>query len=970
MKNLYTISILVAMAIMGSSFETQAQCGSCTPDVASLSPASNYPDGALSPDPAPPITQGSAYSEVITYVMPATYDAGPPVGTVDVTQVIVSDIDGLPPGIAWECNVANCTYFPQNDQYGCITFCGTTFGSPGVYPITVTVIGTALGVSQPTTLTTAVEVVPATGGNTGFTFSPTSGCDSVTASFEALIDGSPNPTTYDWVFANGNQETGNIPADQTFTTTGVNEVTLVTTIWDYVLESVSATAISDQWCGDIEEIADPFTGACTGAPDMVADLTTGAGQNIWSGGEVTNNLTATWSNINLVLDPADGPFGLQFQDVDAVSQWDDLGGPAFNVVDSGTFTSIGTHVNVTYTIGLVAQNTITNIDTVMVNASPADAVVTNNGADAFCEGDSTQLTATAAAGVDYQWFADGVAIAGATNSDLWVSAAGNYSVDIVDPASSCGASSNSYAISVEAYPPIPVITYNAGGGYLEVSGAGGYSIQWFLDGIVLPGETNPTFSGVTVSGPYTVELSSPLGCSNTSFPYSLCIPGNIAPLADDTVCCGETLNLVAEGFALNATSEVIWGITAQADGPITTQAEADAANALNNVFVGTTSTTFDWTRICPTLNDSLEEASYYFTPFAAQQTNVAPFTWDTLQGCSPDGLMCPTLVGVDSTWEIFPMIFTFPDGSQLNVNDELAFGLPLSQPLLDLAGGLPCLNLTDLFAGDPNGVWSLSITNTGPVGIDLGVPDFIVINSADSCNLITQDEVYTIPGLGVTALPGETVQVQFNVPPLPGGFPTVDANCAAFGTPQLLHFTDCYPWLTNTLESLCTSSDNTVTIGVPSGYIDVTASGGTPPYSYVWSDGPTTEDRFNLQPGTYTVTITDANGFVITCEATVGGPWASGVGVEELEAFGFSMDQNIPNPANNTTVIPFASKDAGSYLFSITNVDGRTVASEQVNALSGPNRIEVSTVDLAAGVYYYSLSNGEHAFSKRMMVIK
>ena len=480
------------------------------------------------------------------------------------------------------------------------------------------------------------------------------------------------------MFANGNQATGAEPADQTFTTPGVNEVTLVTTIWDYVLESVSATAISNQWCGDIEEPEVPFTGACTGDPDMVADLTTGVGQTIWSGGEVSDNMTATWSNIGLVLDPNDGPFGLQFQDVDVISQWDDLGGPSFNVTAPGTFTTIGTHVNVTYTIGLVPQNTITNVDTVMVNPSPSGTQVTNSGPSEFCEGDSTQLMAASAPGLDYQWFADGLAIPGATNDNIWVSASGNYSVSVIDPISSCGETSNSLSVTVEALPPIPVITYNSVGGYLEITGAGNNSIQWFLYVIALPNETNPTFSGVTVSGPYTVELTSSLGCSTISFPYSLCIPGNIAALPEDTVCCGETLNLVAEGFALNSTSEVIWGITAEADGPITTQAEADAANAQNNVFVGTTSTTFDWTRICPTLNDSLEQGNYYITPFAAQQTNVTPFTWDTLQGCSPNGLLCPTLVGADSTWQIFPMIFTFPDGSTLNVNDELAFGLPLS----------------------------------------------------------------------------------------------------------------------------------------------------------------------------------------------------------------------------------------------------------------------------------------------------
>lgn len=44
------------------------------------------------------------------------------------------------------------------------------------------------------------------------------------------------------------------------------------------------------------------------------------------------------------------------------------------------------------------------------------------------------------------------------------------------------------------------------------------------------------------------------------------------------------------------------------------------------------------------------------------------------------------------------------------------------------------------------------------------------------------------------------------------------------------------------------------------GSITVSVSGGSPNYSYVWSDGPTTQNRTGLQAGTYTVTVTDANG--------------------------------------------------------------------------------------------------------------
>jgi gliding motility-associated-like protein len=125
--------------------------------------------------------------------------------------------------------------------------------------------------------------------------------------------------------------------------------------------------------------------------------------------------------------------------------------------------------------------------------------------------------------------------------------------------------------------------------------------------------------------------------------------------------------------------------------------------------------------------------------------------------------------------------------------------------------------------------------------------------------------------------------------------------------------------------------------GMPDGSIDITANGGTIPYSYNWSNGSADQDILNLIGGMYSVIVTDGNGCTINGSwpildpsavnllSQVQGNTCSGIhdGSISMNIIGGVAPYNIAwnTGANGTNLINLAP---GNYSVTVTDANGCT----------------------------------------------
>lgn len=75
-----------------------------------------------------------------------------------------------------------------------------------------------------------------------------------------------------------------------------------------------------------------------------------------------------------------------------------------------------------------------------------------------------------------------------------------------------------------------------------------------------------------------------------------------------------------------------------------------------------------------------------------------------------------------------------------------------------------------------------------------------------------------------------------------------------------------------------------------------------------------------------------------------------------------------PNPFNGFTQVSINAEESGSYLFTVTDLLGKVVATQNTNVTVGDNQFTFDGSNLAKGVYIYSLSQGKNVVSGKFVV--
>lgn len=134
----------------------------------------------------------------------------------------------------------------------------------------------------------------------------------------------------------------------------------------------------------------------------------------------------------------------------------------------------------------------------------------------------------------------------------------------------------------------------------------------------------------------------------------------------------------------------------------------------------------------------------------------------------------------------------------------------------------------------------------------------------------------------------------------------------------------------------------------------LTLDAGSAFSSYSWSTNQTTQSITVYSAGTYSVVVTDVNNCTASDQIDV----STFTGMKG----GLSTDNSFrayPIPAKNKVILEFIKNNSTENTLRLFNPQGKLVYSESIRGSSGPHKMELNLQDLASGIYFLSMQEGQ-----------
>ena len=579
---------------------------------------------------------------------------------------------------------------------------------------------------------------------------------------------------------------------------------------------------------------------------------------------------------------------------------------------------------------------------------PAPPVASISGNVPFCNGDSIILTAGAQPSATYAWSN------GDSTQSIVVSDEATYTVTVTN----CGGADNTSVTT--SYHPAPSIAVTTGAlEFCEDIGTADVTLSAFAFGadpfiyVWSNGDTTQflTLDSVAHSGVYTVTVIDV--CGNTAVGPADTVTINDSPIADTV----SVTNCSSFGVQDGAIATSVTG----GNGPFTYLWNDPAAQTTmdaSNLFSGT------YTLLVTDANGCTDALTVFVNQPLFCALNLSTTSTDPTGCGTSDGAASVTVSGGTS-----PYTYSWSNGGN-------------TATITGLTGGTYSVTVTD--ANSCLGNTSVTLTTSG-------APTLTITTTDASCSATNGTASVFVNG-GTTPYTYLWNDPDSQNTSIATGLASGNYTVTVTDGTGCIAISSAFVGMSGTGPTLSIISTDVSCFGETDGSAAVSPSGGTSPYTYLWSTGSNAAIITNLPAGTYSLQVTDnigctTNGVVtitepseiITIYTTVDPSCGNSDGVASLLATGGTSPYAYQwdNGAGNQTTQTATGLAAGTFLVTVSDGVGctdvvtvglsnagastLTIVGSDVTCNGGNNGLASSAISGGTPPLTYSWSNGSNS---------